>query len=105
MPFPEEIVTFPVMQNVTASDGQLIDRYQQAVKNQEMGIAALILSAIQNYDKKIITADYLNSITTTVKALEDYYIEKFSPAIVVSSEQPTPQIKNDMWFEISGIET
>lgn len=105
MPFPEEIVVFPTMKNITANDGDLINQYQQAIKNQDASTASAILASIPEYSKKIITATYLNSIGTTVKALEEYYINKFSPSVVVSASQPGPQAKYDMWFEITGTET
>lgn len=105
MPFPQEIIDFPVMEDISASDAELIDLYQEAIKNQDMSAAAMILQQIPNYSNKIITAIYLNSISTTVNALEYYYLEKFSPAIVVSATQPVLQDKNDMWFEITGTET
>lgn len=105
MPFPETIVTFPTMEDISNSDGDLINQYQQAIKNQDIETASVILTSIPDYNKKILTAQYLNSIATTVKALEEYYINKFSPAIVVSINQPGLQTKYDMWFEITGTET
>lgn len=104
MAFPKEIVNFPTMQNISASDGELIAQYQKAIENKDTATAATILAQIPNYQKKIVTATYLNSIATTVKALELYYLEKYSPAIVVSSTQPL-QTKTDMWFQITGTNT
>lgn len=105
MAFPDTIVNFPTMQNITASDGALIAQYQQAMLNQDTTLALEILSRISNYTRKIITASYLNSIGTTVKALELYYLEKYSPAIVVSSTQPVHQGETDLWFQITGTNT
>ena len=104
MAFPDTIVTFPTMQDITASDGVLVAQYQQAMENQDTALALEILSRISNYTRKIITASYLNSIGTTVKALELYYLDKYSPAVVVSTTQPL-QSKKDMWFEITGVNT
>lgn len=100
MAFPETIVDFPVMQDIDISDGTLIDEYQKAIQVQDIDKAASILAQIPDYDKKILTASYLNLISATVKALEIYYLEKYSPAIVVSSTQPI-QAKTDLWFEIT----
>lgn len=105
MAFPDTIVNFPTMQNITASDSVLIAQYQQAMLNQDTTLALEILSQISDYTKKIISASYLNSIGTTVKALELYYLEKYSPAIVVSSTQPVHQGKTDLWFQITGTNT
>ena len=105
MAFPDTIVTFPTMQNITASDGDLIKQYQQAVEAKDMATAATILAQITNYDKKIITANYLNSISTTLHAVEQFYAERYNPAIVVSATQPIAQEATDFWFEITGTST
>lgn len=102
MPFPDEIVSFPTMENVSASDGSLIAQYQQAVENQDMVTAARVLAQIPNYDKKIITAQYLNSIATTVHALELYFLQDYSSSLIVSASQPLGQHVGDMWFQITG---
>ena len=102
MAFPDTIVTFPTMQNVSASDGALIKQYQAAIEAQNMAQAATILAQISNYTKKIITASYLNSIASTTNALETYYLQRYSPAYIVSATQPATQGKTDFWFQITG---
>lgn len=105
MAFPDTIVEFPIRRNITASDGSLIAQYQQAIQNGDMALANQIGSRIPYYSQKLITAAYLNSITETVMALERYYLEKYSPSVIVSSSQPPLQEKTDMWFEITGTNT
>lgn len=105
MAFPEEIVTFTNRMNIGISDFSLIKQYQEAIQNLDIATANEILEQIPNYQRKIINADYLNSITQTVMALEIYFLEKYSPAIVVSSSQPVVQESTDMWFQITGTNT
>lgn len=105
MAFPSTIVSFPTMEDITVADSELVAQYQEAMLNKDTETALEILSQINDYEKKMITASYLNSIGTTVKALELYYLEKYSPAIIVSSIQPAHQDKTDMWFQITGTNT
>lgn len=100
--FPEEIVQFPIMEDVSASDGQLISAYQQAMQNQNLEEAEAILHQIPNYDKKIITANFLNQLTKLATELQVFYLDRYSPAYIVSSTQPSTQGKYDFWFEITG---
>lgn len=102
MGFPDTLVTFPTMMDITASDGNLIALYQQAVQAQDTETAASILAQITNYDKKIITANYLNTLGQTVNDIELFYAEKYNPAYVVSDTQPIAQEPTDFWFEITG---
>lgn len=102
MAFPETIVTFPTMENIQVSDCAKIEQYQQAIRNGDMATANAILVTISNYNQKIINANYLNSITSTCNALETYYLQRYSPAYIVSSTQPILQNKTDFWFQITG---
>lgn len=105
MPFPEEIISFPVMMDIDpTTDAELINQYQTAIQNNDIIRANEILNQITNVDKKIITAQYLNLITSTVVALQNYYLQKYSPNIVVSATQPPLQENTDFWFEITGTE-
>lgn len=105
MPFPDEIVEFTPLLNITTSDAPLIKQYQEAIQNQDTATAAALILQIPSFYRKIINGNYLNSIAETVHALEIYYLEKYSPAIIVSSPQPAGQEKTDMWFQITGEET
>lgn len=101
MAFPDEIVTFPTMMDITESDGELVAQYQIAMQNQDMETASEILASIPDYTKKIITASYLNSIGQTVQNVETYFLERYSPAYVVSATQPIIQSVGDFWFELT----
>ena len=105
MAFPDTIVTFPTRNDITAQDGELISQFQDAIKAQNMALAQSILEQITDYSTKIITAAYLNSIASTCNALETYYLERYSPAYVVSANQPALQQRTDFWFEITGVST
>lgn len=105
MAFPDEIITFPTMLDITESDCELIAQYQTAIQNQDLETAGSILEQIENYSLKIISANYLNSLSTTVYNIENYYLKRYSPAYIVSSTQPISQEDTDFWFEITGVDS
>ena len=100
--FPGQTQVFPQMQDISASDGALIAQYQAAMQAGNLALARQILAQIPNNQSKIITADYLNTINDTVVAVEEYFRGRYSPAYIVSADQPTFQNKTDFWFEITG---
>lgn len=99
--FPEAIQDFTPALDITATDGALIAQYQQAKMNGEFALAAQILSQIPQAGQKTITAGKLNTIFDTCRALEDYFLQRFSPAYVVSETEPTEQEIGDFWFEVT----
>ena len=100
--FPSEIQTFPQMIDLTASDGALAQQYQTAMQAGNLTFAKQILAQIPSNQNKIITADYLNTINDTVVAVEQYFRGRYSPAYIVSENQPAYQEATDFWFEITG---
>ena len=100
--FPGQTQVFPQMQDISASDGTLIAQYQAAMQAGNLALARQILAQIPNNQSKIITADYLNTINDTVVAVEEYFRGRYSPAYIVSADQPAFQNKTDFWFEITG---
>ena len=100
--FPNAIQTFPQMIDLVASDGPLVQQYQTAIQTGNLALAKQILAQIPNNQSKIITADYLNTINDTVVAVEQYFGERYSPAYIVSENQPTYQEATDFWFEVTG---
>ena len=100
--FPGQTQVFPQMQDISASDGALIAQYQAAMQAGNLALARQILAQIPNNQSKIITADYLNTINDTVVAIEEYFRGRYSPAYIVSADQPAFQNKTDFWFEITG---
>ena len=98
--FPDNIQTFPTMLNLTASDVAMVKNYQQAILSGNFTLAAQYLASIQNGDRKLITADYLNTINDTLIALQHFYEQKWSPAYVVSATQPVSQEVGDFWLEV-----
>ena len=99
--FPGATQTFPQMIDLTASDGALVQQYQTAMQAGNLALAKQILAQIPNNQSKIITADYLNTINDTVVAVEEYFQVRYSPAYVVSIEQPAHQESTDFWFQIT----
>ena len=100
--FPGAIQTFPQMIDIAASDGTLVQQYQAAMQAGNLALAKQILAQIPNNQSKIITADYLNTINDTVVAVERYFQARYSPAYIVSENQPTYQEATDFWFEVTG---
>ena len=100
--YPGAIQEFPEMVDVLATDGPLIVLYQNAMQNGDLALAQQILAQIPNNQKKIITADYLNTINDTVVAVEEYFTARYSPAYVVSETQPLGQEPTDFWFQVTG---
>ena len=100
--FPQQVQTFNQMQDISASDGALIAQYQTAMQAGNLALAKQILAQIPNNQNKIITADYLNTINDTVVAVEQYFRGRYSPAYIVSENQPAYQEATDFWFEVTS---
>ena len=99
--FPNQTQFFPTMQDVLASDGALLTQYQQAMQAGNTALAQNILLSIPNGANKVVTAELMNTINDTIVALQKYYIERYSPAYILSADQPQ-QNKGDYWFQITG---
>lgn len=100
--FPNQVQTFTQMIDLSASDGTLVAQYQAAMQAGNLSLAKQILAQIPNNQNKIITADYLNTINDTVVAVEEYFRGRYSPAYIVSEDQPAFQEPTDFWFKITG---
>jgi len=98
--FPETIQNFPTMLDVDSSDIVAIKGYQQAILANNFALAAQYLASITDADKKLITAEYLNTINDTIEALENFYLNKWSPAYVVSENQPSSHEIGDFWLQV-----
>lgn len=98
--FPEQIQTFPTMQNIDSGDLANVIAYQNAMESGDFATATEILANITNGENKVITAQLLNTIIDTCKALQEYYLDKYSPAYVVSSSEPAGQALGDFWFKV-----
>lgn len=98
--FPNEIQSFPTMQDISSSDAALVQQYQEAVENNNIALATSLLGQISNADRKIIRASLLNTITDTSVALQQYYADKFSNGYIVSETQPAGQANGDFWFKL-----
>lgn len=98
--FPGSIQTFPTMVDLNESDVINVKKYQEAILDGNFTLAAQYLASIQNANQKLITADYLNLINDTIVALQQFYEQKWSPAYVVSSSQPSAQDVGDFWIQV-----
>ena len=76
--FPNSLQTFPTMQNINSTDAPLVEQYQQYMQQGDIASAEQVLDSIENGQNKIISADYMNTITDTINALETYYVNKYS---------------------------
>lgn len=92
--------TFPVMQDISPADAELLASYQNAMMSGDFAKASTILHQIVDYDKKIITAELLNTIMDTILAAQEDFQKRYSPAYIVSATQPEAQEEGDYWFEI-----
>lgn len=99
--FPDEVQTFVRRLDLTASDGDLVKQYQDAMQNDDLSLAATILEKIPDHDKKLITAEFLNDMTDTIEAVETFFLTKYSPGYIVSENQPAGQNSGDFWFHLT----
>ena len=100
--YPNEIQTFPTMQDITVEDAVAVIAYQKAMQDGNVNAAQVALSGISNYNTKIITADLINTILDTFTEVQKYCTARYSPAYIVSSTQPTTQQSTDFWFEVTA---
>ena len=98
--YPTNIQLFPTMQDMTASDALLVTQFQQAMQAGNIPLAQTILAQIPAKDKKIISAELLNTAWDTLVALQKQFITKYSPAYIISETQPADQEIGDYWFEV-----
>lgn len=98
--FPDSIQNFPTMLDLTTNDVTNVKNYQQAILDGNFALAAQYLALITNGDKKIITAEYLNTINDTLNALQTFYEQRWSPAYIVSASQPVSQEIGDFWLQV-----
>ena len=97
--YPSSIQLFPTMQDMIASDALLVTQFQQAMQAGNVPLAQTILAQITNKDKKIVSAELLNTAWDTLVALQKQFITKYSPAYIISETQPADQEIGDYWFE------
>lgn len=98
--FPNEIQEFISAMDITAEDGTLVKRYQDARNNGDIALANQILSQIPYAANKLVNADRLQTILDTCAAMEDFFLRKFCNGYIVSDEQPEIQDAGDFWFNI-----
>lgn len=102
--FPNSVQTFQTMMDVLQSDAPLIKQWHDAIQAQNFAQAATIWQQIPNASQKLLTAQILNTAFDTTVAAERYFLEKWSPAIVIQATQPTIQETNDYWWN-TGVVT
>lgn len=100
--FPDKIQTFPEMLNIAPADTKALKAYQGYIQDGLYSQAQQLLRTMDNWQQKIITANYLNTLFDTCEALQEYYTTKYSPAYVVSAKEPINQEPTDFWFKITG---
>lgn len=100
--FPDQIQTFPEMEDITADDIALVNQYQQYMLAGNFASANGVLQQIQNASQKILTAETINLMGDTTMALERSFQARYGPFYVVSEIQPESQQTGDLWFKILG---
>ena len=100
MAFPENITTFPQLMDITAVDGPIIEQYNKAMLAGDLARAKQILDTIPNGQRKIVNADYFNTIVSTLNEVQRHFAKRYNPGYIVSREQPQSQEPTDFWFQI-----
>lgn len=100
--FPNQVQTFPTMQDMTVTDGALVKQFQAAMQAGDLDTARTILASIPNYQNKVVTAELLNNILDTTVAVQEYFQARYSNGYILSETQPTAQAAGDYWFEITS---
>lgn len=102
--FPGSIQTFPTMEDITPTDAPLVAQYQTALQQGNFESAQAILAQIPNASNKMANADLLNSVMDTVVAVETlfYSAGAAGSGYVVSEVQPSMQMVNELWFQLTG---
>lgn len=102
--FPGSIQTFPTMEDITPTDAPLVAQYQTALQQGNFESAQAILAQIPNASNKMANADLLNSVMDTVVAVETlfYSAGAAGSGYVVSETQPSVQLVNELWFQLTG---
>lgn len=100
--YPGAIQSFPNFLDITAADAPYVEQYQAAMEAGDLTTARAILNQIPSARNKVITADLMNTIADTSEAVQKFYLQRYSPAYVVSATQPAAQEITDFWFKIEG---
>lgn len=98
--FPQSIQTFPDMLDISSDDAAQVAAYQTAVQNGDTQAAQTALNNIANANQKLVTADLLNTLLDTMGAVQEYFLERYSSAYVVSETKPAAQQTGDFWFKV-----
>lgn len=98
--FPDQIQGFIKKKDVEIGDASKLKQFQDAMEAGNFTLAKSILSTISDYDAKIITADYFNTMSDTLLALQNYFLKRYSPAYIVSETQPASQEVGDFWIKV-----
>lgn len=79
--FPNSLDNIQQMLSVTVSDAPLIKSFQQYIMDGNFSAAQTILDSIQNADRKILSADYINTLRDAILALERFYKSDIKPYV------------------------
>lgn len=77
--FPDKIDSLAQYMNVSSVDATLLKNYQTAIQSGDLTLANQYLVQIENYDKKIITAEKLNAQASALIATEKFYKDDIKP--------------------------
>ena len=79
--FPQNMDQFLVYMNLTATDGQIVKQYMDAMNAGDQALANQIIATLPSATQKIINADGLNKVTQAMLAVERFYHTDIEPYI------------------------
>lgn len=100
--FPQAIQTFPQWKNIDANDMPYVQAYQEAMRRWDFQDMQDALANIPNWEDKILTAEWFQTISDTVVAVQKYFEERYNPSLTIQSTQPTGGENGDSWWQIVG---
>lgn len=85
--FPDSVQTFVTMLNISVSDAEAVNGYQQAMRVGDYATAQSYMSQITNGNQKIIDATKFNTLIDTCVALERFYQTDIAPYVENKQEE------------------
>lgn len=79
--FPQQIDNIQSFLDVTSSDFEAINGYQNAIRTGNFALAQDFLTQIANADRKIVSAERLNQIKDALDAVQNFYKTDIEPYI------------------------
>lgn len=105
--FPESIDSFPKKTEPGIEDLTKIEQYHAKYAAHDLAGANAILSTYPELKTMLINAETLNQYRDAIIAIETYYKYQYetylantTKQIIINQNQPSGQLKDDIWLEI-----